>query len=129
MSENENKKTDDVQFSEIEDKYTVDTDNSDAPKQEFTYSASDDTPPPPRGYSIASMTLGIISVVCCCAGMYPFLFFIPLLLGILAIVFRKIAKKKGANDGMMTAGLICGIIGIAISVIGFMFTIDRKSVV
>ena len=52
-----------------------------------------------------------------------FLFFIPLLLGILAIFFRKIAKKKGANDGMMTAGLICGIIGIAISVIGFMFTI------
>jgi len=69
------------------------------------------------------MTLGIISVVCCCAGLYPFLFFIPLVLGILALIFRKIAKKKGANDGMMTTGLICGIIGIAISIIGLMFTV------
>lgn len=62
------------------------------------------------GMAIASMVLGILSII-------TFLiFFISIPLGILAIVFGVIANKKQKN-GMATAGLVTGIVGIALSLI------------
>lgn len=55
---------------------------------------------PGRGFAIASMVLGILSVV---LG--------HLILGILAIIFGGVAKSKGSYSRMATAGIVCGVIG------------------
>ena len=67
--------------------------------------------PPTRGFSIASMVLGILSLITCCCVYTPILF------GALAVVFALISRKKiGVLDGMSIAGLICGILGFVIGV-------------
>ena len=58
-----------------------------------------------KGLSIASMVLGIISIVAFCWT------WVATICAILAIVFGIIGKKKG-GAGMAKAGLICGIIGL-----------------
>lgn len=66
-----------------------------------------------KGLSIASLVLGIISVI------FFFIFmYVSLVCGILAIVFS--VKARGATDadgktGLATAGLVLGIIGTALS--------------
>ena len=60
-----------------------------------------------RGFSVAAMTLGIISVLCCCFG------WVSLVLGIAAIVFSVVSRVTlGYFDGMCIAGLILGIFGV-----------------
>ena len=61
-----------------------------------------------KGLAIASMVLGIISLA---------LFIYFSFLGILAIVFAIVAKKKGFTGGSATAGLVMGIISTAIFVL------------
>lgn len=62
--------------------------------------------PKTMGFSIASMILGILSVVCCC------LTWGGLIMGILAIVFAVISRVSLKYfDGMTIAGLILGIFG------------------
>ena len=65
-----------------------------------------------KGFAIASMVLGIVSVVgvccCCCCG----LFFIPLVCGILAVVFSFVTDDEIAfiisdNAGIEDAHYIC----------------------
>ncbi len=64
-----------------------------------------------HGFAIASLVLGIISVVCCC--FYP----LGLTLGALAIIFAIIDRRQhGVFNGLATAGLVLGIIGAAIGV-------------
>ena len=60
--------------------------------------------------SIASMVLGIISVVLFC------IWYLSIPCAILAIIFGIIGRKKGAK-GMATAGLVLGIIALAILVV------------
>lgn len=60
-----------------------------------------------KGLSIASMVLGIISVVLFC------IWYISVPCAILAIIFGIIGKKKGGK-GMATAGLVLGIVALAI---------------
>jgi len=60
-------------------------------------------PPPAQGQSIASLVLGILSIV------IPY---IGLILGIIAIVLSRRQRRMG-RSGMATAGLILGIIGTA----------------
>ena len=68
--------------------------------------------PKSRGWSVASMVLGIVSVVCCCMG------WASMLSAVLAIVFAVVSRKSlGYFDGMSIAGLILGIFG---SVMGIM---------
>lgn len=62
-----------------------------------------------KGLSIASMVLGIISIVAFCST------WIAIICSILAIIFGVIGKKKG-GAGMAKAGLICGIIGLCLQV-------------
>lgn len=63
-----------------------------------------------KGLSIASMVLGIISVVLFC------IWYLSIPCAILAIIFGIIGRKKGAK-GMATAGLVLGIIALAILVV------------
>lgn len=63
-----------------------------------------------KGLSIASMVLGIVSVVLCC------LWYVSLPCAILAIIFGVIGKKRDGR-GMAIAGLVLGIIAIALYVL------------
>lgn len=58
---------------------------------------------PGLGLAIASMVLGIISLLC-----------FPYITGVLAVIFGAVAKNKGCKSGMATAGIVCGIIGVAL---------------
>lgn len=64
-----------------------------------------------KGFSIASMILGIVSIVGYCINGY-----LVLICAILAIVFGVIGKKKGGK-GMAKAGFILGIIALSIYVL------------
>lgn len=70
------------------------------------------TPPEePAGMAIASLVLGIISVVMSCSG-YNFI------TAILAIIFGAIhLAKRRSRRGMAIAGIVLGIISIAIFII------------
>lgn len=60
-----------------------------------------------KGFSIASMVLGIISIVLFC------IWYLSIPCAILAIIFGIVGMKKGAK-GMAVAGLVLGIIAVAI---------------
>ena len=60
-----------------------------------------------RGFAIASLVLGILSLVCCCLP------YGGLVMAILAVVFAIVSRKKmGYFDSLAIAGLIVGIIGV-----------------
>lgn len=63
-----------------------------------------------KGLGIASLVCGIVSFFC-----------FGLILGILAVVFGGIAKGKGYKGGMATAGIVLGVIGLALYVICIIF--------
>jgi hypothetical protein len=68
-------------------------------------------PPAGGGLGIASLVLGIIAcVIFCVPG-------VPMLLGILAIIFGAIALSQGGpvGNGKAKAGLILGVLGLALS--------------
>ncbi len=69
------------------------------------------TPPPAKknGYAIASLVLGIVSLVstCCCSCILP-------VTAILSIVFAAISKKNEPMSGMAKGGMICSIIALAL---------------
>lgn len=59
-----------------------------------------------KGFSVASLVLGICSILMCC------LWYLGLACGILAIIFAFVYKNKNGNmNGLCKAGLVCGIIG------------------
>ena len=66
-----------------------------------------------KGYAIASMILGICSILFCLGG------FLPLGAGILAIILTTVSFKKETSKkeghGMAVAGLVTGIIGVIFS--------------
>ena len=81
-----------------------------------------------RGFAIASLGLGIVSLFTCCCCCLCNLLFVPLICGILAIVFAVVSKNRSSDkkmSGMAIAGLILGIIGVVICVllIGFILFI------
>ncbi len=62
--------------------------------------------------NIASLVLGIISIVTCCSG-YGALVGIPC--GIVGIVLANSYKKEvDENNGLCTAGSICSKVGLSI---------------
>ncbi len=65
------------------------------------------------GLAIASMVLGIVSLVLSCCVPY-----VPVVLALLAVVLGGVSlSKKQGGKGMAIAGLVCGIIGLVPSVI------------
>lgn len=71
-----------------------------------------------NGYAIASLVLGILSVVncCCCCNSSVIGLFLMGVCAILAIIFAFVSKKNsnGKMDGRAIAGLILGMIAIVI---------------
>ncbi len=85
--------------------------------QGYAYKTVMDGVPRSRGWSVASLVLGILSILCCC------LEYGGLIMGALAVVFAIISRRNlGYFDGMAIAGLVTGIIGavfgIAMLVLG-----------
>jgi Domain of unknown function (DUF4190) len=71
---------------------------------------------PSNGFAVASLVLGIVSLV------LFFTIWLPFLLGTLAIVFgalgiSKANKPGGRQKGLAIAGLVCGVVGIVIAVL------------
>lgn len=64
-----------------------------------------------KGMSITSMVLGIVGMI-----------IVPLICGILAIIFSVIGKKKGGK-GFATAGLVLGIIDTVYGVISLVLAL------
>lgn len=84
-----------------------------------------------KGFQIASLILGIVSIVgCCCCG---FLIIPCAIVGlILGIIGMKKAKECGVNSGMSLAGIITSAVGIVIgiicaAVIGIAYLVDDSS--
>ena len=69
--------------------------------------------------SIAALVCGILGIV---GSFIPVISYFTLVLAILGIVFgskgMKIAKITGQGQGLATAGLVLGIVALAISVLG-----------
>lgn len=75
-----------------------------------------------KAFSIVSLVTGILSVLigCCCNP------YIAIILGVVAIVFAALSKKKnGKFGGLAVAGLVCGIVGTAFGVLSII--IDRPN--
>lgn len=65
------------------------------------------------GLAIASMVLGIVSLVISCC--IPYVTFIA---SLLAVIFGGVSlSKKMGGKGMAIAGLVCGIIGLVPAII------------
>ncbi|MCM1046350.1 MAG: DUF4190 domain-containing protein [Candidatus Gastranaerophilales bacterium] len=63
--------------------------------------------------AIISLVMGILSIVACCCG-------IGFIFSIAGIICGISANKKGSS-GMATAGIICSIVGIVLSLIAIMY--------
>ena len=71
-----------------------------------------------RGFAIASLVLGILSVVCCCCGEI-----FSLICATISIVFFIIDKKRNVfASGLAIAGLICSIFAVLICVGSFIIS-------
>ena len=83
------------------------------------HSVTDDSEiPQSTGTAIASMVLGIVSIVFCCSSI------VGLVTGIIAIVLAQKERNLGrAENGYVKAGLICGIIGSILSGLVFVYYI------
>lgn len=66
-----------------------------------------------NGLAIASMVLGIVSIILMCI---PGICYGAWVFAIVGIVLAAVAKKK-AKSGMATAGLVCSIIALALWVV------------
>lgn len=87
-------------------KYTGGSEESAGGEKGYAYKTVMDGVPRSRGWSVASLVLGILSVLCCCIT------YGGLIMGVLAIVFAVISRRNlGYFDGMAIAGLVVGIIG------------------
>lgn len=70
-----------------------------------------------KSFGIACLVCGILSLLCCCCSEWLGIGLAVASI-ILFILERKVAKQK---TGLATAGLVCGIISIVISILGMIF--------
>lgn len=71
-----------------------------------------------KGFAIASLVLGILSIVCCCLPSSPILMILYIALPVLALVFGIISVKKGKN-GIAIAGIVTGSVGLFFALLVF----------
>lgn len=71
-----------------------------------------------NGIAIAAGVCGIIAVVLC---WIPFIDYISIVLGVLAIIFGILGVRRadayGSGKGMAITGIVCGSVGLAISLL------------
>ena len=73
-----------------------------------------------NGFAVTALVCGIIGAV---FGLIPLTFFIAWILGIIAVVFGALGRRRArlqaaGRKGMATAGLVLGIIALALGVVG-----------
>ena len=64
---------------------------------------------PGQGAAVASLVLGIISVVC---WFFSWSVIVSIVLGIIGLVLAGSSKKAGFTGGMRTAGFVLSLIGL-----------------
>lgn len=73
-----------------------------------------------NGKAIASLVLGILSLVlgCCCT-------YLGIILGIISIILANLSKKDsdGIMEGKAKAGMICSIVAIVFSVVSIILVL------
>lgn len=74
------------------------------------------SPNPSNGKAVASLVLGIISLIFIFLGIYAIL---GIVLGIIGLILG-ISAKKEAPSGMATAGIVISIIGLGICALTFL---------
>ena len=72
---------------------------------------------PGKGAAIASMVLGIITLVFCWMSFFAI---IGIITGAVGIILAMTSKKAGYMGGMRTAGFVCSVVGLAISSVVFL---------
>ncbi len=77
-----------------------------APAAQATYQAAAPTAEKGKGLAIASMVLGIVSFFC-----------FGIITGIIAVILGAVSKNQGCKSGMATAGIVCGLIGLILSIL------------
>lgn len=94
------------------------------------YSASAPQQKKKNGFSIASLVLGIVSLVgcCCCCGEIIGTILMGIC-GVLAIVFAFLSKKDngGKMDGKAIAGLVLGIVALVFLVFFLILAINLNA--
>ena len=70
-------------------------------------------------FGLTSMILGIISILCCCAG-------VLIVLAVTAVVFASI-RMSTKPDGFSVAGLVTGIIGLVLNALALVFWFSGES--
>ena len=78
--------------------------------QPYQQSSQQAASAPGKGFAVASLVLGIVSFFC-----------FAVVTGILAIIFGGVAKSKGYRGAMGTAGIACGIVGLALWLVMLIF--------
>ncbi|MCX7658332.1 MAG: DUF4190 domain-containing protein [Oscillospiraceae bacterium] len=92
------------------------------PAQQYNYYQQPEKPPVKSGLSIASMVLGILSILFFCIPYISIpLAIVGLVLGIISLV------KKQGGKGMAIAGVICSAIGLLIGIIVIIMAIAAIS--
>lgn len=65
---------------------------------------------------VASLVLGIISIVAACFGLgVPF----GAILGLIGVILGAVGRKNPEKAGISTGGLVCSIIGLVLSLVFF----------
>lgn len=70
-------------------------------------------PDPGHGLAIASLVLGIVSLLSCCC---VYLSVVAGVVGVVLAILSKNKSKENKFEGMAMAGLVCSIIGVVLSV-------------
>ena len=71
----------------------------------------------PKGFAIASLVCGIVSIPFCCVT------WVSLVCGILGIVFSIVQKNKYGENKLAKAGMICGIVGLVLAALVWILAI------
>ena len=71
--------------------------------------------PGPNGFQVASLIVGILSIVCCCWGLFS------IILAVAGIILAIVGNKQ-CKHGVGTGGLACSIIGLVLAVILLAFS-------
>ena len=75
---------------------------------------------PSNGLAIGGLVVGILSIpgACCCYSSIP-LGIAAIIMSIIAMNKAKMSPETHGGRGMAIGGLVCGIIGIAMTVLAF----------
>ena len=78
----------------------------------------DNQPEGGKGMAVASMVLGIVSIVMLCCSQY-----ISLPCAIIGLILGIIYKKNNGKNGMATAGVVCSIVSLVISILAIIASV------